>query len=433
MLEQRAMDLEELQQEVQESFQEAMQQNADESARMSSGPSNSEQRGVESELEEQNPGDMTESTSTPADVASTKEPSNTPSGRQNSGEMNSMERRQAEITRRLGDQQDQASAVRDWISSNGLRDEQIEMVISQVEEALADGVEASVEAMQSMTRSTDSGQPDSGTGLDQETAREVLESQQEVRDALQDVVEALSEDQESWLITRRLDGIESQQQSLREQTQAMADETRGQSVSELSQETRGEMENMARAQEALQDQVAELMQEMQELAEAMEDVDPSAAQAMQNAVEAAEETEIQESMAEASEQIEEGRLENAGGSQEQAMQALQAMKGAMSPTEQEKIADLLRRLADMEEAVQQLVFLQSNELQQLIEAIESGLYQDRDTTMISIRNRTLSVTDDARGGSDEERGIARRLNRASDSQGEAISSLRRIPVEGESA
>ncbi|MEE2906525.1 MAG: hypothetical protein VX527_01705 [Planctomycetota bacterium] len=421
LLEQRAMDLENAQRDLQDRYQEIAQAEADASS-------------SEATFSEADP---TEGSEENAAQQSAEELASNQRARQ------SMERRQADISRRIGDQRLQTTSIRDWLQANSLSDEQIETVLDQVEEALADGEESSAEAMRAMESSREAmaeagSQENSGENSgensasrsEDEQARVALESQQEVREALQDVVAALAEDQESWLLSRKLDNIESRQQALRDQTRSLAQESRGQRLEELSSELQSEIEDAAREQESLVDAVSELAESMKAQAEAMQEMDPAGAMAMERAAEMAEEQQLESMMSEAADDIEDGRLEMAGGSQQQAMEALEAMQAAMSPNQQDRIADLLRRLTDLKQTIQQLITAQASELAQLDDAIEASDYEGRDTSLITIRNHTLAVSDEARSRSESERGISRRLERAGDSQADAISVLRTSPIEG---
>ena len=201
LLEQRAMDLEGAQQDVQDRYQEIAQTKVDAS--------------------------KVDTTPVEADPSATGEAGDSELSAQdlesNQRVRQSLERRQADISRRIGDQRVQTASVREWLKANALSDEQIESVLDQVEEAFVDGEESSAEAMRAMETSREamaqaesqesSGQDTRSTPED-EQARAAMESQQEVREALQDVVAALAEDQESWLLSRKLDNIESRQDGI---------------------------------------------------------------------------------------------------------------------------------------------------------------------------------------------------------------------------
>ena len=417
LLEQRAMDLEDTQKSVQNQYQDII-----------------------STTQEDDDAIETED----ADNLSSEQQDGTPSEFSDSETRyrQSLERRQSDISRRLSDQQNQVEAIRDWIGDNMLDEERIESVLDQVEEALADAQESSAEAMRSMEASRPSEQsesspegtdPSDSTETAAEQDQETLQSQQDVREALQDVVAALAEDQETWLISRQVENIQSRQQSLQDLTRSLSEQTRGQYMDELSPEIQSAIEDAAREQEALTDAMSQLTESMTAQAEAMREMDPSGASAMEQAAELAEQQDVESMMSEAAEEIEQGRLEMAGGSQQEIMEALQSMQEAMSPDQQDRIADLLRRLVDLETAIEELIDLQADELVTLDDAIVRNDFSGRDAAVIEIRKRTLAVSDEARNRSDEERGLSRRLDRAGDSQSDSISVLRAVPVDGASA
>ena len=403
LLEQRSMDLESSQQDIQEQYKQEIQKQAAEQANSNS--------------------------TSGQDVSSDSN-----QGRDQRSQQ-ALERRQADVSRRINDQRNQVGAVQDWLDANALNDERIESVLDQVDEALSDAEQSSSEAMQSMESSRESqASSESGDVENNQSAsdqvQDAMNSQQEVREALQDVVSALAEDQESWLLSRKMENIESRQQSLQDQTRSLAEQTRGQRMEELPSEVQSAIEDVAREQDSLVESVSELSESMKAHAEAIQEMDPSEAMTMQRAAEMVEEQDLESLMSEAADEIEDGRLEMAGGSQQEVMEALRSIQEAMSPDRRDRIADLLRRLVDLEKAIQQLVEFQGQELVELEDAIASSDYSNRDRAMIDIRKRTLAVSDEARNRSEEERGISRRLERAGDSQSDAITVLRFNPIDG---
>ena len=350
------------------------------------------------------------------------------------GDLNSirsLEKQQSDMTRLMNDQIESTRSIQEWLESNGLADETMETVLDQVSESLQDGVESSAQALQSMENLRSDEPSNDGGPDDQEsqTTSDVLETQSDVQEALQDVVRALSEDQDSWLITRQLDRIRSDQQILQSETRRLSRELNGREIGESDQQLQSSIQDAARRQQSLLSDLTELAEELEDQAQNIASVDPAASETLKDVMEEARESDIESAMAEASSQIQDGRMQMADASQEQALEALDRMKESMTPDARDRISDLLRRLSDLEDSIQRLVDVQTYELEMLEQSEADSNFDSRDVAMIDLRNKTISTTSGIGQGTQEEKSIARRLVKASDAQANAIGLLRSTPID----
>lgn len=347
----------------------------------------------------------------------------------------SLEKRQSDMTRLVNEQLDSTRSIEEWLESNGLSDETMESVLDQVSEALEDGARSSSQALQSM-ESMRSGNPGSNTesnqdSMDQEaqTGSEVIQTQSDVEEALQDVVRALSEDQDSWLITRQLDRIRSDQKLLQSETRRLSRELNGQPLEGSDVDLQSSIQDAARRQQSLLSDLSDLAREMEKQAENTADIDPNTSETLRDVMDEARESQVESAMSEASDQIQDGRMQMADASQQQALQALDRMKDSMTPDAKDRITDLLRRLSDLRQSIQRLVDMQSNEIEMLEESIANSNFDERDDAMIELRGMTISTTATISKRTEEEKTIARRLENAAEAQARAIGLLRSSTID----
>ena len=421
LIEQRSMDLEDRQVEIKESFRELI------------------------ESTQTNGSGFTGSESTPISDAT-------------SSSIRALEKQQSDMTRLMNDQLESTRSIRDWLESNGMVDETMQSVLDQVSEALQDGAQSSTEALQSMEslRSSESSSSESSSSKSpsgessssesppgespsdkdpssQESSpdSDVLDKQSDVQEALQDVVRALSEDQDSWLITRQLDRIRSDQQILQSETRRLSRELNGRPLDDSDPDIQSSIQEAARRQQSLLSDLSDLARELEQQVENTSDVDPASSEALKDVMDEARESQIESAMSEASSQIEDGRMQMADASQQQALEALDRMKESMTPDAKDRINDLLRRLSDLEQSIQRLVDIQTSEIDKLDESIATSNFDQRDDGMIELRSMTIATTSGISRRTEEEKMIAKRLEKASDAQTRAVGLLRSSPVDAQ--
>ena len=344
-----------------------------------------------------------------------------------SGDLRSLERSQSNISRLMSEQLESTRAIRDWIESNGMEDEIIDSVLDQVSESLQDAVSSSTQAVDSMESLRDVNPQEKSA----DSTSEIMQHQSDVQKSLQDVVSALTDDQDSWLISRQLDRIESDQRILQSETRRLSRELNGRPLEQAESDLQSSIQDASMRQQSILSDLSDLAQEIQNQAIDMEDIDPFKSETLQKVADQARESNIESTMSEASKQIQEGRMQMADASQQQALDSLDQMKQSMTPDRKDRIRDLLRRLSDIEQSIERLVDLQSKELRLLDESILTSDFSERDEGMIDLQRLTIAVTSSINTRNGDEQLIATRLQRASKAQGEAIGLLRMKPVEAQ--
>jgi len=278
-------------------------------------------------------------------------------------------------------------------------------------------------------------QTDAEQGFDEEideADEPVVEAQQEVREELSDLIQLLDRDEDTWVVTRQLEGLAQQQAQLEQQTEQLSRETIGRDRDDLPAAVRDELDAIAQKQRELRDEARDLQEEMRRRSESMRDVDERAAEAMRRAAEQAEQRELDRDMQQAGEQIERNQLRNAQDAQQQAGETLERMLREMQDMRRAQTEQLLRELATMIESIERLITVQENEIAALAQARANDDFTGRGRAMIRLRQNTQSVSVEARRQPQTGR-VARSVDRAADAQAEAITSLREKPVAVEQA
>lgn len=386
---------------------------------------------------------------------------------------------QAQIGQRIAEQREMIERLAEDVQRNRLDDEQLENLLGQsgdlldyagrastraaeqIEQRRQQGSSTATRPGESAQRGGDSGARDdeagdaaqaprsgesqpsdeAGTADEQPEAdepyethqpaeedREIVDAQQQVRDELADLIELLDRDEDTWIITRRLENLLQQQQELANDTQQLSEQTVGRSISELTPEERTELERIVERQRELGDEARQVIEESRDRAEAMQEIDPQSARGMRNAADTAEQRELDQDMQRAAQRAQQNQLNSARAAQRSAAQTLEQMLEDIDETRRAQAQELLRQLASLVESIERLVNVQENELIVLAQAEATDEYAGRDRAMIRLNQNTIAVEGEARAAGQQARRIARSLDRAGDAQGAAIVALRAAPI-----
>jgi hypothetical protein len=166
--------------------------------------------------------------------------------------------------------------------------------------------------------------------------------------------------------------LEAQRELSRESEEALA-QTRGRETSDLSDEERERLGELADEQERLADEVGEATQRMEEQAEQMGD--EAAAEAMRQAARTAREQQVRQNQQQAARQQRQNQARQSRQSREQAEIGLRLVLDALEQAEREQMRRLQRQLADLVEQLERLVRRQAgHNLDNLVlRDIEDGL------------------------------------------------------------
>lgn len=351
------------------------------------------------------------------------------------------ERSQAQIADRIAAQQEAIDGIAEQMRMNRLDDAQLESLLDQSQDMLdfagraaeraADAI-AERRERQRAERNRDDAEDDPddrAPGEPAEADREITQAQQEVRDELEDLIALLDRDEDTWVVTRKLESLREEQRQLERQTEELSRRTLGQSLEDLPEADLSELDRIAQRQRVLRDEARQLLEDLRRRAEAMQEIDPQSSSGMRTAAETGEQRELDREMDQAADQVDQNRLRNAQAGQQGAAETLDRMLRDIEDSQRARAQELLRRLASLIESIERLIHVQENEIAALARAENTDDYSGRDRAMIRLNQNTQSVAGEARNAGQEVRRIARLLDRASDAQGAAIIALRTDPIE----
>ena len=257
--------------------------------------------------------------------------------------------------------------------------------------------------------------------------REAAELQQEIRDELTDLAATLDRGEDAWVVSRQIERLAEDLADLQERTADLAEQTMGRDRSNLSEEERRAVDDVAREQSSLAERAEELIEDLEERSESLAEIDPNESSALEEAAEQARREGLDAEMREAADAAQENRLRQAGQSQQRASAALERMQETMEEIRKAKVEELRRRMESLVESLEALVSDSEDGLAMLARI---GDPTDRERidahtqSLIRLQRNTMSVAVDA-GRADDR--IGRLVGRASDRQGEAIARLRTRP------
>lgn len=261
--------------------------------------------------------------------------------------------------------------------------------------------------------------------------RDVSEAQEDVREELADLAELLDRGEDAWVVSRKIQEMAEDLAALQERTSDLADETVGRSRSELTDEERRELDDIAREQAELADDADDLIEELEARGESMDRADPAQAAGLREAAREAREQGLEDQMREAEDRARENQLQQAGEAQQQAAEALDRMQETIEESRKAQVAELQRRIASLVDSLQGLIESSENEIIALarVEGVDdvAGL-AERGRALITLNGNTLAVAAEAAAAGPDGDRIARLVQRAGTSQGAAIGDLRARPA-----
>ena len=264
-----------------------------------------------------------------------------------------------------------------------------------------------------------------------EAERDASEAQEDVREELADLAELLDRGEDAWVVSRKIQEMAEDLAELQERTSDLADETVGRERSELTDEERRELDDIARAQAELADDADDLIEELEARGQSMDRADPAQAAGLREAAREAREQGLEDQMREAEDRARENQLQQAGEAQQQAAEALDRMQETIEESRKAQVAELQRRIASLVDSLQGLIESSENEIIALarVEGVDDveGL-AERSRALIMLNGNTLAVAAEAAAAGPDGDRIARLVQRAGTSQGAAIGDLRAGPA-----
>ncbi|MAH66706.1 MAG: hypothetical protein CMJ27_10025 [Phycisphaerae bacterium] len=275
--------------------------------------------------------------------------------------------------------------------------------------------------------------PTSGEDSEPETdaERDASEAQEDVREELADLAELLDRGEDAWVVSRKIQEMAEDLAELRERTSDLADETVGRERSELTDEERRELDDIAREQAELADDADELIEELEARGESMDRADPAQAAGLREAAREAREQGLEDQMREAEDRARENQLQQAGEAQQQAAEALDRMQETIEESRKAQVAELQRRIASLVDGIRGLIESSENEIIALarVDGVgDAAGLAERSRALIILNGNTLAVAAEAAAAGPDGDRIARLVQRAGTSQGAAIGDLRARPA-----
>lgn len=321
---------------------------------------------------------------------------------------------QRSLSDRLRANQNAVNQLAQSVRRNNLDDEALRATLDDASKVLEEASEQSERAQDQISRG------------DTESA---AQSQRRVRDRLGELLSALDQGQDAWLALRNVQQLRSELESIRSDTQQLAQRTAGQSLDELSPDDRSALERILDRQMQNADDARQAINTLDQRAQELQENDPTQAEALRRAAQQARAAQLEQKLREAGAQIERNQTGNATQSQDEVLDELEQLLEELENTIQNRDNALRRELATIIDSIKGLISAQERELVVLDEAKLADDFANLDTRMIALVRNTLSVRDEALGAFPETRTIADHISRAANAQNASISALRATPPE----
>jgi hypothetical protein len=326
---------------------------------------------------------------------------------------------QEQITRRLTANRSLLDALAERIKRNRLDNAALDQTVEQAAALVEQAQQASRTATQSLE------QAQTRTDRADDHLREARQAQQQVRQHLTELVDLLDQGRDALTLRLQLQQLAATQRNLAADTRQLLPQTAGREMEQLSEDEQRRIREMTDRQRSLARTAQELAQQMRTTAEALNQPEASeeqqaAAETLAEAASTAQRQGLSHAMDQASQAAEKNQLGEAGRNQEQAMATIAEMLEQMGREDQRRREILKRRLAQLADAVEQLVNRQTAQLDRLQQAEAlTGL----DEPLSMLRRNTMSVRDRA-AATRETQSVAAELSGAVDHQAAGVTALR---------
>lgn len=268
---------------------------------------------------------------------------------------------------------------------------------------------------------------DAARAIEDQQDQQAQQRQGEARDRIGQAMSLLDRGEDAFLARRAVSRLREQLAEARERTAELDQRTAGQDASDLNAQDRADLERLAAEQAELADRAREAIEELTRRAEALERDDPAQAEALQRAAEQGRSGEVAQRIDQAGEQTAENQTGLAQQSQDEAIERLDEMLEEIDRAAELRDTALRRRLATLIASITQLIGAQAQELEALALAREGGSADALARGMISLRENTLGVIEEASAALAELRLIAELLREAEGAQSQAALRLREAP------
>lgn len=338
-------------------------------------------------------------------------------------------RDQSRIGQQIDQQREVVSQIEQRVRNNRLGDRDIDELMAEATDLLQRAGQSSNQASEALAEAQQS-PPETEQQAQQQAAKRD-EAQKQVSDELASLIEMLDRGQDSWVMRRQVEQLLNDQKNLEQAARKTTDRTRGQDPSQLSEDERRALNELARQQDELARRAQELVDELRNRADQMRKSDPDLSQAMDEAARQAQQEQLEQKMTDAAQQLEQNQGQRASEQQQQAQQALQNMLDQLEKTDRAKAERLARQVESLLQSLDALIAAQETQLGRLLGA--DGNYDGLDRAMLQLSTNTYAVLDLAVEGGRDMAEIARLVELAAKAQESAIVALRAASIDATSA
>ncbi|MFT3787230.1 MAG: hypothetical protein QM770_13850 [Tepidisphaeraceae bacterium] len=156
-----------------------------------------------------------------------------------------------------------------------------------------------------------------------------------------------------------LQSLLEQQKKLGDQTRDIGQRNAGKTPEQMSKEDRDKLKDLSDQQKALADKTQKTIEQMNKSADQMEKSDPAGADAMRKAAKQGQRQNVSQNQRSASQQMQQNQQSKARQSQQQAELGLEVMLSELREAEKRKLAELQKKLAELQELINTLIRRQS--------------------------------------------------------------------------
>ncbi len=338
-------------------------------------------------------------------------------------------RDQSRIGQQIEQQREAVSQIEQRVRDNRLGDRDIDELMAEATDLLEQAGQSSNQASEALAEAQQS--PPETEQQAQAQAAKRDGAQKQVSDELAALIEMLDRGQDSWVMRRQVEQLLNDQKNLEQTARKTTDRTRGQDPSQLSEDERRALNELARQQDELARRAQELVDELRNRADQMRKSDPDLSQAMDEAAKQAQQAQLEQKMSDAAQQLEQNQGQRASQQQQEAQQALQNMLDQLEKTDRAKAERLARQVESLLQSLDALIAAQETQLGRLFGA--EGSYDGLDRAMLQLSTNTYAVLDLAVEGGRDMAEIARLVELAAKAQESAIVALRAASIDATSA
>ncbi len=315
------------------------------------------------------------------------------------------------------------------------RGEQLQQIVSRVEQNRLEnpGLDAQLDAASSLMQQAQEAAQEASENLQspEEQAQQIArEAQAQAERRLEELLQVLDAGRAALALAAEIRQIQALQEDLLNETQALQQRTAGVPRDQLSEEDRTALDDLSQRQQELRERASDAVQQMQDVARAMQAQSPqspsdqAAAESLAEAANIAQEQQLDESMEDATEQLDENQLTPARGSQTDALNTLEQMSRELGRQAQRQQEILRQRLADLAETLERLIARQREALQTTRAAEPNAQLGGFVPNQTRIREQAMVAVRDAEA-QEQTRAAAGLIQASVDAMADAVRSMQR--------